>query len=214
MKRALTICLLISAIAFFGWGCAKKTPFIPAQPTGTSAAVAPNVPGAQASTGNLTATVTPEISSSILANAMPDDTILFGYSANVSQEQKNPVPMPDGTRTEYTTLQKTYTSFTGDETKIVQVSITDTRSLPVLTAFMDSYSPYQNDSGYRKQFRHDDTVTAWLTYMNSPDGDERGFGSVTMMIHGRFLVQIQGNKGVTADELQSVAASIHQNALQ
>jgi len=50
--------------------------------------------------------------------------------------------------------------------------------------------------------------------MNQPDSETGGFGSVTMLLRGRFLVQIQGNKGITADELKKVAYGVHQDALK
>lgn len=216
MKRAFAGILLAVTAITLGWGCSKKAPpFLSAPNTGDTASTAsPNVQGAQASTGNLPTTLTPEIDTSILAKALPDDGILPRFTADIPREQKNPVPKPDGTRTEYTTLVKTYTSSTDSGTKIVQVAITDTRSLPVLTAFLDSFASYKNDSGFREQIQNDQGVNAWLTYMNQPDSETGGFGSVTMLLRGRFLVQIQGNKGISADELKNVAYGVHQDALK
>lgn len=216
MKRAFSALFLLVAVVTLGWGCSKKTPlFISAPQTNdASSTVTPNSQGAQASTGNLPTTLTPEIDPAILARALPDDNILPDYKAGIAQEQKNPVPKPDGTRTEYSTMMKTYSTSTESGSKIIQVAITDTRSLPVLTAFLDSFQPYKSDSGYREQIQSDQNVNAWLTYMNAPDADSGGFGSVTMLLRGRFLVQIQGNKGVTSDELKKMASGIHQDALK
>ncbi|MFA5129526.1 MAG: hypothetical protein WC477_01250 [Patescibacteria group bacterium] len=214
MKRWLPIFLLAMTTIIAGWGCTKKTTqqFVPAPSSSATSTVAPNAAGGTASTGNMPATVTPEMNTETLVKALPDDGVLPGYQSAVPEEKKNPVPLPDGTKAEYTTLVKIFTTSTQDSTRVVSVSITDTRGLPVLTAFLDSYAPYLNDSGYRKKI--DVSDQAWITYTNDPTGGPDGFGNVTMLLNNRFLIQIDGNKGVTAETLQLAASSVHQDALR
>lgn len=197
--------LFLKASAFLcacligGAGCFQKKTTIIESPTSTESEirVSPNLEGAKASTGGIQATITPVLNSVSLASALPEDDALKGFTASAVQETKDPVPMQDGTRSEFATVTKTFTKQDKVQTLAIKASITDTRSIPVLTAFIESYSEYTNDVSMRKKIRIQDT-DAWLTYQRQDGG---GYGSVTMIYRGRFLIRIDGNLGISQDQL-------------
>lgn len=204
------ICLIAGLIG--GAGCSRKQAKYIESPTSTASEirVAPNLEGAKASTGGIASTVTPSLNPQVLANALPEDDSMKPYTASVAEEKMNPVPMQDGTRSDFSTLTKTFTKSGGDGSLVIKASLTDTRSIPVLTAFIDSYSEYSNDQAVRKKL----TVqgeTAWLTYQQGVAG---GYGSVVMLYRGRFLIQVDGNLGVTQEDLIIALNAYHFDQLK
>jgi hypothetical protein len=121
--------------------------------------------------------------------------------------------MQDGTRAEFTTVTKTFTKIVGDQVITIQTALTDTRSIPVLTAFIDSYSEFTNDQTMRKKVSFQNGI-AWLTYSKDAATDANGFGSVTMLYRNRFLIQIDGNLGSTQDELTAFLNAYHFDQLK
>lgn len=204
MRHSALHCL--SAVCFVavivgGAGCSKKQASYIESPASQKSEirVEPNVEGGKAATGGASATMTPSIDSSILANALPSDTALTGFKASVAEERMNPVPMQDGTRSDFKTLTKEFSATTDNRTRIIRTLITDTRSIPVLTAFIDSYSEYSNETSSRTKINIKDGE-AWLTYQKN---EAEGYGSVVMLYRERFLIQIDGNLGVSKDDLIS-----------
>lgn len=187
----------------FGVGCQKRTPVFTPAPQSVPIEVPKNTEGAKASTGGYDVTVTPSLNPSLLAAALPSDTALEGFSAGIAVEEKNPVPLPDGTRAEYSTLKKSYTK----EGMSISVMITDTKSLPVLTAFIQSYQPYENPSGARREVVIDD-ATGWITTSKSPDANETIASSFLLLYRGRFIIQMSGNLGVSTDDLLTLARAL------
>jgi hypothetical protein len=187
----------------FGVGCKKKAVIFTPAPETKPVEVPKNVEGAQASTGGYDTTVTPSLAPSLLAAALPPDDALEGFGASTPVEEKNPVPLPDGTRAEYSTLKKSYVK----ENASISVTITDTKSLPVLTAFIQSYQPYENTSGARWETVIDD-ATGWITTSKSPDTEETIAASFLMLYRGRFIIQMSGNLGVTAENLLTLARAL------
>lgn len=187
-----------------GAGCFRKpNQYIPSPPQPAVISVPANTEGANASTGGIQATVTPSLESEMLVKILPSDNFLKGFTASIPEEKKNPVPMQDGTRTEFSTITKSFSKTAYNQVITIQASLTDTRSIPVLTAFLDSFSEYANERGTRKKIMVQGE-TAWLTYQKNSGDDSVGFGSITMLYRNRFLIQIDGNLGVTQDELVQV----------
>jgi hypothetical protein len=205
--------MIALACILFGAGCfQKERPYIPSSPT-KSVNVPATSEGAKASTGGIQATVTPSLETSMLVKALPDEGTDKTYKASVAEEKKNPVPTQDGTRTEFTTVSKTFTKEIGGAMISIQASITDTRSIPVLTAFIQSYAEFTNERASRKKIPIENE-TAWLTYSKENATDANGFGSVTMLYRNRFLIQIDGNLGVTEDELLEYLRGYHFDLLR
>ncbi len=105
-------------------------------------------------------------------------------------------------------MSKTFERTDGDRMYSIHTSLTDTRSIPVLTAFLDSYSEYSNETGMRKQISSQGE-TAWLTYRMGGGSPENSFGSIVMLYRNRFLIQIDGNIGVPQTELEKILNSYH-----
>ena len=171
--------------------------------------------GAMASRGGYEATITSEIDGQILANALPDDDLLIGYLAGIPTETKYPVPDLEGKRTEYSSLTKVYEASLPDRGQSLTITITDTRGLPVLTSFIDSYAVYETDAGYRMMIDGGhENFTAWMTYHRAIGDDVGGFGSITALYRDRFLLQIDGNMGVTETDLKTLLEGVHFDLLQ
>lgn len=217
MRNTSRITITLSAIiacVISGAGCFhKQTTFVPSTPTPAVIDVPASTEGAKASTGGIQATITPVLDTGALANVLPDDSTQKDFKASVADEQKNPVPMQDGTRTEFTTVSKTFTKTDGDQTITIQTAITDTRSIPVLTAFIDAYKEFTTDQTSRKKVPIQNN-TAWLTYSKDSATATNGFGSITMLYRNRFLIQIDGNLGVTQDELLAFLNAYHFDQLK
>ena len=204
----------IIACVIGGAGCFhKQTPFVPSTPASAVIDVPASSEGAKASTGGIQATITPVLDTGSLAGVLPDDTTQNDFKASVADEQKNPVPLQDGTRTEFTTVSKTFTKIDGDQVITIQTAITDTRSIPVLTAFIDAYKEFSTDQTSRKKIPIQNE-TAWLTYSKDSTGSANGFGSITMLYRNRFLIQVDGNLGVTQDELLTYLNAYHFDQLK
>lgn len=201
--RAIAVINIVLATAFFGAGCTGRSgAFIPASEI-KPADVPKTTEGAKASTGGHDVTVTPSLDPQLLAMALPTDRALKDFKAGDVVEEKNPVPLPDGSRAEYSTLKKSFVK--GDAT--INVAITDTKSLPVLTAFIQSYRPYENSSGARWEVAIDD-ATGWMTTSQTSDADRIIASSFLMLYRDRFIIQINANLGVTTDELLVLARAI------
>lgn len=212
--KAPIISYAILACLVTGAGCfGKTTPYIksPSQPAEVN--VKPNVEGSKASTGGIQTTVTPSLETSSLANILPDDNVLKGFVPSTVQEKINPVPMQDGTRAEFSTVTKSFSKTENDLTTTIQASLTDTRSIPVLTAFIDSYAEYSNERGTRKALSVQGEK-AWITQQNNGTDEIEGFGSITMLYRNRFLIQIDGNVGISQDQLIKVLNEYHFDQLK
>ena len=204
MQRSVTILCTSCLVLILGAGCFQKTEDYIEAPKPPETDIEPNIEGARASTGGFEATVTPIIKTERLIRALPPEDAVDAYAGETPTERKDVVPLPDGTQGEYVSVKRNYVKSAADSETIVQAVLTDTRSLPILTAFLESYSEYDNDSGYRKLI---DVMgnEAWVTYMHDASGSGLGFGQCTMLYRERFLVQIVGNMGVTEDELVAFA---------
>lgn len=201
--RAIAAINIVLATAFFGAGCtARSGAFVPAPET-RPAEVPKTAEGAKASTGGYDVTVTPSLDPKLLAMALPPDRALKDFEADEVVEEKNPVPLPDGSRAEYSTLKKSFTK--GDAT--INVAITDTKSLPVLTAFIQSYRPYRNSSGARWEVAIDD-AKGWVTTSQTSEAGHVIASSFLMLYRDRFIIQMNANLGVTTDELLVLARAI------
>ncbi len=202
--------LFAAAVIIVGAGCFSKkseTPsYTPAEPS-SAVTVPPNAPGANASTGGYETTVTPELATPTLVSSLPDPSKLQGFTADEPKETKNPIPLPDGTRDEYTSIDRTYTKAGGTNDEVrVHVIVSDTRSIPVLTAFVNNFTEFSNADGYRKRITIEGT-DAWILYTNDPARSRGGFGGLTMLYRGRFLIQIDGTLGTTEDDLVAFASA-------
>lgn len=206
MKHLTVIAI---ATVLVGIGCQPAPSYQKAEPT-VAPEVKPNPQGAKASTGGAEATITPQLATELLVRALPNPS--DAWTAADAVEVKLPVPLPDGTRTEYTRVDREYRK-DGDAEKFARISLTDTRGVPALLLFLNSYEPYDNASGYRKSLDQAD-ATGWIAYTFGPNGETDGTGSVTMLIRGRFVVQIDGGTGVPASELEALARAFHIDALK
>lgn len=217
MKKATRPALVLLAIfagVIGGAGCFRAPSSYTQSPSsGTVIDVPPNKRGAEASSGGAQATVTPALETRLLVEVLPANDVLKGFSASIAREEKNPVPMPDGTRTEFTTVSKSFTKTEGSRSLAIQASLTDTRSIPVLTAFIDSYSEYSNNGSKRKKIFIKDQP-AWLTYQVTSGDVSEGFGSLVMLYRNRFLLQLNGNLGVTEEQLADVLKGYRFEMLQ
>ncbi|HWR00128.1 MAG TPA: hypothetical protein VN397_04775 [Candidatus Methylomirabilis sp.] len=193
-----------------GAGCWTKAPtYVKATPS-APVEVKPNVEGAKASTGGADATITPQIATEFLVSALPIPK--DPWTAADPVESRQPVPLPDGTRSEVTRVDREYRK-NGNAEQNIRISITDTRGIPALLLFMNSFEAYNNPSGYRKPLTSPNAAT-WLTYALGPNGAENGTGSVIQVYRERFLIQIDGGTGVSADELEAFVRSFDADALK
>lgn len=203
MYGALIACLSL------GIGCSREKPveYVESMPVANEVIIPANLEGAKASTGGIATTVTPSLDVSLLAEALPSESDFSDYQSTIAQEAKNPVPMQDGTRAEFSTITKIFSKSTDSKDVSVQVAITDTRSIPVLTAFINSYSETNEELFVRKRISIHD-ADAWLTNRKNHIEDLVGFGSITMVYRNRFIIQIDGNLGVSQEELIRFANGI------
>lgn len=201
-RRFAAIGISAFGLMCFGIGCNKTPAYVPAPET-TPIEIPPTKEGAQASTGGYDTTITPQLDSALLVAALPPDNALADFEAKTPVEEKQPVPLPDGTRGEYSTLKKTYVKGSSS----IDLSITDTRSLPVLTAFIQSYQPYESPSGSRWEVVVGD-ATGWMTDSKSPDTDMSIACSFLMLYKGRFIIQMNGNTGISKEDLLILARAL------
>jgi hypothetical protein len=210
MRKRAGLLFAAAVLVVGGAGCFSKKSETPAYtPAGSTGeiTVPPNAAGANASTGGYDTTVTPELATPTLVGALPDPSALPGFEADEPKESKNPVPLPDGTRDEFTSVDRTYTKAKGTPDEVrVHVSVSDTRSIPVLTAFVSNFSEFSNADGYRKRVTIEDS-DAWILYTYDPARTRGGFGGLTMLYRGRFLIQIDGTLGTTEADLAAFAAA-------
>lgn len=213
--RIIAAFILVITTTLLGAGCFEKPrPYVQALPDEETITVAPTKEGGEASTGGQTdVTITPKLETQSIADAMPTPDALNGFSASTPVESTSPVPMPDGTRTDFPTVTVTFSRQDADAIRIIEVSLTDTRSIPVLTAFLSSYSAYENERGHRTPVEIAGE-TGWVTYTKTPDDTNRGFGALTMLYRGRFLIQINGNAGITEEDLVRTAKAFRFETLQ
>ncbi|MBD3251177.1 hypothetical protein GF380_01760 [Candidatus Uhrbacteria bacterium] len=211
MKSILLTYLLITSALLFGAGCFEQTEYVEA-PESAPVHIDPNLEGAKASTGGRDATITPQINTAKLVRAFPDPYDLKNTTATEPVERFNPVPLPDGTRTEYTSVERTYLyQKEGSEIRI-QTTIIDTRGIPVISAFVDSLTEFVSEDGYRKQTELNG-VDAWIQYTYDPEGLKDGFGSFTYLYRERFLIQIDGSLGWSEQELLQFAEAFNYDEL-
>jgi hypothetical protein len=194
MNRAL---LTILALAVMGFGCSKTPDYVKAPEQG-AIEVTPTAEGGKASTGGESATITPVLATDALVRALP--VPLGNWTADEPVELKNPIPLPDGSRSEYTSVARTYHVAENGTSVAAKAVLTDTRGIPALTAFLDGYDERKDDSGYRTKIRIGDQ-DAWLVYQNGPSGAQDGSGSVVVLFNKRFLVQVDGELGLSTDLL-------------
>lgn len=211
MKHILTS-IIMGSLLLLGAGCFQKTEYIEA-PESAPVHVEANLEGAKASTGGQEATITPQLKTEKLVDALPDPDNLKDTEADQPKEQFNPVPLPDGTRTEYTSVAREYTVQKDDETITLQVTISDTRGIPVVSAFTKSFTEFDTEDGYRRPFDFNGTE-AWVQYTYDPEGLKNGFGSFTMLYRERFLIQIDGSLGMSEDELIEFAEAFDYEQLK
>lgn len=193
---------LVLSLLLLGVGCSRPdTSYVPAPQT-NAPAVPPSVEGGKASTGGENTTVTPILATALLVAAMPQTN--SDLTADEAQETRNPVPLPDGTRAEYVSVFRAYHLKNDGDVKDINVTLTDTRGIPALYAFLDSYAERNSDTDYRRTTRIGDQ-DAWITYSLGPNGDADGTGSIVFLYHKRFLIQIDGSAGVSAEKLATFA---------
>jgi hypothetical protein len=198
-----------------GIGCFRNgsTPYIPNTEKINPVLIPANIEGGKASTGGIQATITPVLETQSLVDALPGEDSLEGYTATVPKETSYPVPLQDGTRTEYTNVSKSFTRSADGDVVVIQTALSDTRSIPALTAFLQSYSAFDQTLIERKRITVQDE-TAWLTYRKNSSDAIEGYGSMVMLYRNRFLITIDGNLGVTQDELIRFLDAFHFDKLK
>jgi len=201
------IILAAAGIALIGSGC-FGAPEYQSAPPAVPPDIEPNVEGGKASTGGYEATITPSIDTQKLAEVLPKE--LTSFIAGEAVEHKNPAPLPDGTATFYTSLDREYTRMVGDAPEILRITITDTRGIPVLLAFLENFTEYESDGGYRKLVLINEvSENGWWSYNYGPNKDESsGSGNFIMKHRDRFLIQIDGGSGIKADEILEAANAL------
>lgn len=207
MKRRALL-FLACTVSFVGAGCGSKKSgeYIPDRFVEEKIDVPASVEGSKASTGNTeNVSVVPQMDTRILTESLPGKDLLDDYTSDIPTERRSPIPLPDGKRTESVSVHRIYIQDSGNEGEknIIEASIADTRGLPVLTAFMKSYTSFDTDSGYRKQ-KEINGADVWITYTKDPAGGEQGFGTLIALYRDRFLIQIQGNMGSSEEKLVQV----------
>jgi hypothetical protein len=211
MRNRTECAVAAIGLLLIGGGCFKKPePAVSYIPAGSSSAisVSPNPEGGDASTGGNDVTVTPQLNTPLMVDALPDPAAFSGTVAGEPKENKNPIPLPDGTRDEYTSVERTYTKGKGTDAEVrIHVTVSDTRGIPVLSAFVDNFNEFSGPDGYRKKTSIANT-DAWILYTYDPEKNRNGFGGLTMFYRGRFLIQIDGTLGVTEDELTAYANAV------
>ncbi len=217
MHRRIGLLFALTLLLSIGGGCSKNTEkpvsYIPAAPSAPSV-VTPNTQGANAASGGYESTVTPALETSRLVAAFPDVSAMTGFEADEPRETKNPVPLYDGTRDEYTSIDRTYIRSKGTDQEIrLHLTLSDTRSIPVVTAFEKNFTEFTNTDGYRKRVTVNGT-DAWVLYTYDPARSKAGFGGLTMLYRGRFLIQIDGTLGTTEEDLVRVASQFDFTKLQ
>jgi hypothetical protein len=205
--------LAAGTLLLLGAGCSRNTDYVKA-PESEPVQVERNVEGANASTGGATdTTVTPQLETDKLIAALPNPEAFDNTSADTPVEQMNPVPLPDGTRAEYTSVSREYTLSREEGPVAIQVSISDTRGIPVVSAFTKSFTEFQTEDGYRRPIDVNGT-NAWVQYTYAPEGERNGFGSLTMLYRERFLIQIDGGLGLSEDDLIALAKAFDYDQLK
>lgn len=199
------------ALSLLGFGCAKPPSYVKA-PESTPIEVPATPEGAKASTGGESATITPTINTAILVQAFPEEQKEM-WSADEPVEMKNPIPMPDGTRSEYVAVARTYQVAQADGTTAARAVLTDTRGIPALTIFVNGYFEHGDEWSYRKKIKIADQ-DAWLSYGKGPNGDADGIGSVTFLFRDRFLLQLSGEPGLSPEALIALASAFHWDVLR
>lgn len=208
MPRPSWFLLTLIALTVMGVGCFKDTSYIPAEER-EAIEVAPSLEGSRASTGGQSTTVTPVLATATLVAAMPQTDRT--WEANEAIEAKNPVPLPDGSRTEYTSVVREYREKEGSGR--VTATLVDTRGLPALTTFLESYEERALESGYRTRIPIGN-IEGWMTYTYGPNREEDGVGSFITLYRERFLIQLDGSHGVSAESIAMLASAFDLKELQ
>lgn len=204
MRRFVT---LIALSSLLGAGCFGSPSFVPA-PATAPVDVSPTMEGGKASTGGNSTTVTPMLETERLVDALP--AAPAGWTAaDEAVELRNPVPLPDGTRGEYVTITQEFRSAQG----AIMASLTDTRGIPALSAYLEGYADHEDETGYRRHFGVN-ADNGWVTYAYGPNGESDGSGSLVLLIRNRFILQLDGSAGVTAGDLMNLALATNWNALK
>ncbi|MEN9558526.1 MAG: hypothetical protein RL141_895 [Candidatus Parcubacteria bacterium] len=194
------------ALILFGAGCSRTTAYTPAPPTG-DIEVVPSAEGARASTGGQPATITDALRTEQLVSALPPNH--GGWVGGEVAEIRNPIPLPDGTRAEYAGVTREYSA--GANT--LRVTLTDTRGIPALTAFLDSYEARNTGEGYRAQIPIG-TSHGWITYTYGDTREAGGSGSLTLLYRNRFLIQCDGSVGISAETIAQFVEKMDFETLQ
>lgn len=203
MRRQRKSILFLLGLIFLGAGCwpfGRETAYIEA-PELPDITVPPTLEGARASTGGQEATITPELDTALLVAALPSEA--RGCALGETREQRHPVPLPDGTRSEYVSVERELLCDT-DPGKNILLSISDTRGIPVLTAFFEAFQGYSSNGSRRFSFPVEDE-TGWVTYTDDATGQKNGVGSMTMLYRKRFLLQIDSSGALNEQELIDLA---------
>jgi hypothetical protein len=207
MPRFARILLLIAAVIATGAGCfGAPVDYVKAPPS-RPPDIKPNPAGARASTGGYEATITPSLATELLVASLPDAAGV--YQAGIPVERQNPVPLPDGTAATYPSITVDY-SDPAVAGRRLNVTVTDTRGLPVLLAFLEGFNEYRNDTGARYRFDIAESA-AWLSFTYESGG---GSGSVIVAYRKRFIIQIDGTAGIAEDELIRFAESFNYDKLR
>lgn len=207
MRRFVRFLAPLAFIAILGAGCEARNTYV-AAPEVAPIHVTPTTEGGSASTGGQSATVTPVLPTEILNQTFPVPN--GDWSVDEGIEIKNPVPLPDGSRAEYTSIAREYHL---KDKGAVKALLSDTRGIPALTAFLASLSERADEQGYRSKIRVGE-LEAWVTYAYGPNREEDGSGSLTLLFRERFLLQLDGGPGISAEALVKLAEAFHWDVLR
>jgi len=203
--------LATALLATVGFGCwwNQKPSYVPAEPV-NQIEVTPSVEGGQASTGGESATITPNTAIDILIAALP--AVGDGWTAADPVEKRDPVPLPDGTRAEYVSIQRAYQFDKNGTEDGLEFLLTDTRGIPALLAFVDSYAERRDAAGYRTAIKIGDQ-DAWLTYAFGANAEQDGSGSIMFVLRERFIIQIDAKQGTSVQTIMTLAERFNPLAL-
>lgn len=212
LTRTFEAICIVSCLIIVGSGCDGRQTYERAREA-NPVRIEPNRTGALASTGGHETTVTPQMPTERLVQTLPDTLNAEFRATSAPIEHTHPIPLPDGTRSAYTSVTRDYEKQERGKAVHVRVTVSDTRGIPVLYAFMKSFTEYRNEDGYRskEKVRNEE---GWLQYTYDPSGSEGGFGSFIMLYRERFLIQIDANAGIKESDIIRFAETIHYDPLR